>query len=131
MPTTPDEWRAKLQEWGMANRLTLSDKAFDPHALADPEANRALPRYYETGKWPAADHVTCFVNANGEPGAITCEPSPSSELFDLQTLSRRLGLTIHVPPNPRGSLLAPGWATFIAITRAGRGRVRWLQEQLD
>ena len=130
MPITPEEWRAKLEEWGAANKLILADKEFDPHSLASPEANRALPRYYPDGQWPAADHVTCFVNANGEPTALTTEPSPSPELLDLQTLARRLGLTIHVPPNPRASLLNPGWAAFLVIAPPNLGRVRWLQEQI-
>ncbi|MGQ2903792.1 MAG: hypothetical protein ACT6RL_05025 [Neoaquamicrobium sediminum] len=131
MPITPEQWWEKLVAFGELNGLVVTAKPFDPHALAGPEARRSLPLYYEAGRWPAADNVGYFLNSDVEPIAITTEPSPSDELADLQTLTRLLRLTIHVPPNPRASLLHPGWRPFLVIARPSFGRVRWLQEQLD
>jgi hypothetical protein len=59
--------------------------------------------------------------------AVVCQPY-NDHVAEAGAAAERLGLAIHVPPDPRASIHYPGRTQFIVFTRPGV-TVRWLPEQ--
>jgi hypothetical protein len=59
--------------------------------------------------------------------AVVCQPY-DDHVAAAEAVAERLGLAVHVPPDPRASIWYPGVTQFIVFTRPGV-EVKWLEEQ--
>lgn len=96
---------------GRRNRKPL----YSEHELGLPDDSRLF------------DHCINF-RADGRNAAVLAQPYGHVDLDACQRWAARLGLAVHLPPDPLASIHYPGWTYFVVITKAGV-TVKWLPDQ--
>ncbi len=113
-----------LEEFASLNRVKPGAE-FDLEALRRGSL-RALS--WHTIDWPGCDHPS-FLKRDKRAAMIVSEPYDLYMVEKTRAEAERLGLTLHMPPNPQASLYWPSWTYFVVLTRPDFGEVRWLPEQ--
>ena len=113
-------YRAAFQEFARINDWKISSP-FQPENLG-----RRTRRSFHSNT-AIFDHCAHF-RSKRRCAAIVAQPY--SDCRDEATaLAARLDIELHIPPNPRASLWAPGQAFFFVFTERGHA-IQWLPEQM-
>lgn len=109
---------AALNGW----KAVPSDKSFPPEKIG--HRNRGE-------RWSLSqqifDHVIYF-RAAGKNAAIVTQPYNNCRR-EANILAKKLGLALHIPPNPKASFHYPGHTFFFVFTLPNC-TVNWLPEQM-
>lgn len=110
---------AALNGW----KAVSSDKGFPPEKIG--HRNRGE-------RWSLShqifDHVIYF-RAAGKNAAIVTQPYNNCRR-EANALAKKLGLALHIPPNPKASFHYPG-ETFLFIFTLPDCVVKWLPGQIE
>ena len=113
-----------INEFAVLNgwKAVSSDKGFPPEKIG--HRNRGE-------RWSPSpqifDHVIYF-RAAGKNAAIVTQPYNNCRR-EANALAKKLGLALHIPPNPKASFHYPG-ETFLFVFTLQNCVVKWLPEQV-
>jgi hypothetical protein len=108
---------AALNGW----KVVSSDKGFPPEKIGDRNGGEHWSLSHQI-----FDHVIYF-RAAGKNAAIVTQPNKNRSR-EANALAKKLGLALHVPPNPKASFHYPG-ETFFFVFTLPNCVVKWLPEQ--
>lgn len=113
---------AAAQEFARLNGWVTGGKIFTPESLVGKR-----PRVCHSMPGGVFDH-TLHCRAGRGNAAIISEPYADCR-DQAAALAASLGIELHIPPNPRASIWAPGHAFFLCFTAPGHA-IQWLPEQM-